>query len=161
MSLFRSMLMANLGGASGVPSGVITLWYGSESEIPDGWVLCNGENNTPNLQGVFPIGASSSYPLGSTGGSNSSVVSINGSTGGHALTVDQMPSHSHGIEKNDYRNEEISTSNRVATTTTNVVAATLYTGASGGNQPHSHSVNISTTVSTLPAYRALHFIMKV
>ena len=45
--------MANLVGASGVPSGVITLWYGSESKIPDGWVLCNGENNTPNLQGVF------------------------------------------------------------------------------------------------------------
>lgn len=153
--------MANLGGASGVPSGVITLWYGSESKIPDGWVLCNGENNTPNLQGVFPIGASSSYPLGSTGGSNSSVVSINGSTGGHALTVDQMPSHSHSIEKNGYKNEEISTSARVATTTTNITSATLYTGASGGNQPHSHTINLTTSINTTPVYCALHFIMKL
>ena len=72
-----------------------------------------------------------------------------------------MPSHSHGIEKNEYRNEEISTSNRVATTATNIVAATLYTGASGGNQPHSHTINLTTSINTTPAYRALHFIMKV
>ena len=72
-----------------------------------------------------------------------------------------MPSHSHGIEKNEDKNEGISTSNRVATTTTKIVAATLYTGASGGNQPHSHTINLTTSINTTPAYRALHFIMKV
>lgn len=72
-----------------------------------------------------------------------------------------MPSHSHGIEKNDYRNVEISTTNRVATTTTNIAEATLYTGASGGNQPHSHTINLTTSINTTPAYCALHFIMKL
>ena len=31
------------------PAGVIVLWSGSIGSIPAGWVLCNGNNGTPNL----------------------------------------------------------------------------------------------------------------
>lgn len=35
--------------AGGVPSGCILIWSGSSDEVPDGWVLCDGANGTPNL----------------------------------------------------------------------------------------------------------------
>ncbi|MFB6158872.1 MAG: hypothetical protein ABEJ95_04415 [Candidatus Nanohalobium sp.] len=34
----------------GAPSGAISIWYGSISNIQSGWVLCDGNNSTPNLQ---------------------------------------------------------------------------------------------------------------
>lgn len=53
--------------AVGIPSGVITLWSGSIATIPSGWVICDGNNGTPNLQGLFVVGAGSSSPA-ATGG---------------------------------------------------------------------------------------------
>ena len=61
------------------------MWSGASSAIPTGWLLCNGENNTPDLRNRFIVGAGSSYSVGNTGGSDSVT-----------LTTEQMPSHSHG-----------------------------------------------------------------
>lgn len=52
------------------PSGVISLWQGSIASIPSGWVLCDGNNGTPNMQDLFARGASVANPPGSTGGSS-------------------------------------------------------------------------------------------
>lgn len=68
-----------------MPSGVIVMWSGSIAAIPSGWALCNGLNGTPNLQDRFIVGAGNSYAVGATGGAATV-----------ALTVDQLPSHSHG-----------------------------------------------------------------
>lgn len=57
--------------ASGVPSGAIMMWSGASTEIPSGWVLCNGSNNTPDLRNRFVIGAGSTYAVGATGGGSS------------------------------------------------------------------------------------------
>lgn len=43
--------------ASLVPSGTIMLWSGTPDEVPRGWVLCDGENNTPDLRDRFVCGA--------------------------------------------------------------------------------------------------------
>jgi len=32
------------------------MWSGSIYKIPSGWILCNGQNNTPNLQDKFILG---------------------------------------------------------------------------------------------------------
>jgi hypothetical protein len=32
-----------------VPQGGIILWAGTNTNIPTGWVLCDGSNSTPNL----------------------------------------------------------------------------------------------------------------
>ena len=48
-------------------SGMIMLWSGSIATIPVGWVLCDGTNSTPNLQGLFVVGAGNTSP-GATGG---------------------------------------------------------------------------------------------
>lgn len=51
-----------------MPSGCICIWHGSETDIPSGWVLCNGENNTPDLRDKFILGAGSSHAVKSSGG---------------------------------------------------------------------------------------------
>ena len=66
------------------PSGGIIIWSGSSDNIPTGWALCNGENNTPDLRDRFVLGAGNSYTIGDVGGESS-----------HKLTVDEMPSHTH------------------------------------------------------------------
>ena len=54
-----------------VPSGAILIWSGASNAIPSGYVLCDGQNGTPDLRNRFIIGAGSSYSVGSTGGSTS------------------------------------------------------------------------------------------
>ena len=49
---------------------MIILWYGDTTNVPTGFVLCDGSNNTPDLRGKFVAGAGNSdYTAGSTGGS--------------------------------------------------------------------------------------------
>lgn len=56
------------GGLEGaLPPGIITLWYGSIADVPDGWALCDGGiyNGyvTPDLRNKFVIGAHSDNGL--------------------------------------------------------------------------------------------------
>lgn len=55
-----------------VPSGAILVWSGSVSAVPSGYVLCNGQNGTPNLQDSFVVGAGNSFSVSSAGGFASS-----------------------------------------------------------------------------------------
>ena len=70
---------------SGIPSGIIAMWSGPHTNIPDGWFLCDGQNGTPDLRNRFIVGAGTSYDVGDTGGSENV-----------KLTAEQMPSHTHG-----------------------------------------------------------------
>lgn len=72
------------------PSGAIAIWTGTLASIPNGWVLCNGANGTPNLSNRFVRGAD-----GDTTGN-----AIKGGTGGNnsvLLAETNLPSHSHPI----------------------------------------------------------------
>ena len=51
-----------------LPAGIITLWYGSVGTIPNGWLICDGNNGTPNLQNKFVVGAGDTYAVAATGG---------------------------------------------------------------------------------------------
>ena len=74
--------LTGLGG--GLPSGAIILWSGAVNAIPTGYVLCNGQNSTPNLIDRFVVGAGSVYAVGATGGAAT-----------HTLTEAEMPAHVH------------------------------------------------------------------
>lgn len=79
-----------------VPSGGIIMWSGIVSTIPAGWVLCDGNNNTPNLKDRFIMGAGGGYPGGLVAANN---------TGGLAsvtLTAAQLPAHTHPITDNGH-----------------------------------------------------------
>lgn len=67
-----------------IPRGIIVMWSGSISNIPSGWLLCNGTNGTPNLSDRFVLGTINDAEIGNTGGSNSIV-----------LTEPQLPPHAH------------------------------------------------------------------
>lgn len=56
----------------GVTSGLIFMWHGTLANIPSGYVLCDGNNGTPNLLDRFlqEVPNTSTDP-GSTGGSTS------------------------------------------------------------------------------------------
>ncbi len=64
--------------------GMIMMWSGLISEIPEGWALCNGENGTPDLRDRFVVGAGQNYNVGSTGGADKVT-----------LTTSEMPLHNH------------------------------------------------------------------
>jgi len=42
-------------------NNIICLWAGSIVDIPAGWVLCDGNNSTPDLRDRFILGAGSTY----------------------------------------------------------------------------------------------------
>ena len=71
----------------GIPSGGIIIWSGASNAIPTGFVICDGQNSTPDLRDRFVVGAGSTYSVADTGGavSVSDTVSISGSgtTGGY------------------------------------------------------------------------------
>mgnify|MGYP003309281713 FL=1 len=53
---------------------MIIAWYGSIANIPSGFVLCDGNNNTPDLRDRFIIGAGNNYAVDATGGSKDAVL---------------------------------------------------------------------------------------
>ena len=58
----------------GFVTGMIIAWYGNTGNIPTGFVLCDGNNNTPDLRDRFIVGAGSAYSPGDTGGSKDAVL---------------------------------------------------------------------------------------
>lgn len=68
-----------------LPRGMINLWYGSVATIPPGWIICDGNNGTPNLKNRFIVGAGLTYDPGDIGG---------GVFHNHTFTSD---GHSHNI----------------------------------------------------------------
>lgn len=83
--------------ASSVPKGTIVAWYPQDGvNVPDGWAICDGTNGTPDLQGRFILGDGYNEETDS--------VYVSGETGGEkevALTVAQMPAHTHSFRWNN------------------------------------------------------------
>jgi hypothetical protein len=133
------------------PAGVIVLWSGSIGSIPTGWVLCNGNNGTPDLRNRFIVGAGSTYAVDATGGSADAIVVSHT----HTATVTD-PGHFH--------------------TLTGVSAANGTYAGSGGGNPGNSTINTDTkttgisvtnasagtsgTNANLPPYYALCYIQK-
>lgn len=51
-----------------VPRGLISIWSGSLSNVPPGWVVCDGTGGTPDLRDRFVLGAGSIAGVGDVGG---------------------------------------------------------------------------------------------
>ena len=120
-------------GSGAFISGMIIAWSGSVANIPTGFVLCDGNNNTPDLRDRFIIGAGNSYNVDATGGSKDAI----------------LVSHSHTtlnfVARSGYaepRNFGVGTDGNC-----NNTGGTDTQGESGTNK-------------NLPPYHALCFIMK-
>ncbi|MGR3184200.1 tail fiber protein [Enterobacter cancerogenus] len=95
---------------STLPFGTIVMYSGSS--IPDGWLLCDGSKNTPNLIDKFILGGKID-DIGGIGGGvlsgdknnksvyeNSSEATSNVSVNVQdtVLTIEQIPEHSHSCD---------------------------------------------------------------
>lgn len=166
-----------------LPIGMIIMWYGSLSNIPTGWALCDGTNGTPDMRGLVPIGAGGSITLGQSVGSSTGTTSSNGShdhggeTGGTSLTVSQMPSHHHKLlgtptsgettPLSGIGSEGISGHRGAGTYAYREDAANgiQLVEDTGDGDDHDHSISSdgshTHTVNLTPPSRGVYFIMKV
>ena len=145
------------GNASAFVTGMIILWYGDTSNIPGGWVLCNGQNGTPDLRNRFVIGAGDNFSAGDTGGSNSVT-----------LSEANLPSHRHFVVSNalggqNRTNSNVSANNQVRKGTGAGNLYESYNLASTGSDAaagRSSAVGSGTAFDNKPKYHALCYIMK-
>ena len=45
-------------------SGLVCMWSGNIGNLPSGWVLCDGNNGTPDLRDKFVVAAGTTYLRG-------------------------------------------------------------------------------------------------
>lgn len=107
-----------------IPIGGVIQFSGSVATLSANWQLCDGTNGTPDLRDRFIVGAEGTYPQGSIGGANTV-----------ALSVAEMPSHSHTVDP---------------PSTTSSSDSHSHTATSAGS--HLHSVNPPNTNTTSDAH---------
>lgn len=143
-----------------IPTGMISLWYGSIGSVPAGWYLCDGSNGTPDLRDRFIVGAGSTYSVNATGGSADASVVAHTHTATSTSTVTD-PGHLHnwgavasgdiGNNSRSYREGAADGTQNTSTATTGITVATSTTVASAG---------VAGTNLNLPPYYALAYVMK-
>ena len=120
---------------------IISIWSDSIASIPQGWVICDGNNGTPNLQNQFLRGAGDTFSVDQTGGSET--------TGSTALTEAQIPAHTHSYLHGRVAGLDSGPDSGVFSQLTG-----NNTGSTGGGAGHTHPGNV-------PPFYALAFIMKL
>ena len=131
-------------GVGAFVSGMIVLWSGAANAIPTGFVLCDGNNNTPDLRNRFVVGAGSGYAVNATGGSANAT----------------LPYHYHNYPGDD----QLTFGNGVAGWASNHDGGFNYdatsTNSGGGKLWRTTAVGESAVNKNLPPYYALCYIMK-
>ncbi|MBN2610397.1 MAG: tail fiber protein [Bacteroidales bacterium] len=82
---------------SRLPKGTIVMWSGNVA--PEGWHLCDGKDNTPDLSGRFIIGYDAAVPEYNNPGTYSIGGVTDGNTGGNPSQVHThlIPNHTHQV----------------------------------------------------------------
>jgi microcystin-dependent protein len=147
--------------ATPIPTGGIILWSGSIGSIPAGWVLCNGNNGTPDLRDRFIVGAGSTYAVNATGGSADAIVVSHTHT---ATSVVTDPGHKHTFAETGFDGQGTGSGK-------SIVGYNDPEGPAGVNHMNNATtgITVATTVANagnsgananLPPYYALCYIMK-
>lgn len=160
------MLALDIGNeACMTPIGSIVAWPVTHTPIsaPEGWVNCDGSIlvnsdysdlfaligttygvgtpgysfKVPDLRGRFPLGASGSHAIASTGGAET-----------HFLTIAQLPAHAHAIlVKDNTTNQSNARLSSAGSTGTN---SSSVTDAEGAGQSHNN----------MPPFITLNYIIR-
>ena len=153
-------------GSIQFPTGMMVIWNGASSNIPQGWTLCDGTLGTPDLRGKFIIGAN---PVAN----QNTLYSAKevGSTGGSAITTinnNNIPAHTHPFNDSYYAEHNLSLTPGItiprgnnnspgssAQDGNNTPTAFLSKTEFSSTNPNSLSINL------LPVYYTLCYIMKL
>jgi hypothetical protein len=128
----RLALVQNTSGASKSPKlGMIGLWLGTVANVPVGWDVCDGSNDTPDLRNKYIKVINITSEIGDTGGSNThshSAVSHThaatgththtGSTGTPSATASKSGQQDNGWTEDDHTHTLQSVSSQTATFST-------------------------------------------
>lgn len=138
------------GTFNGVPSGSILAWSGTASNLPAGYVICDGTNSTPNLSERFILGTTSTGGVGRTGGAIllttvSANISVGTVTGSTVLTSANIPAHAHYMFAQYFTNTD--SDQLVNTALANVRVAMGNSGYSSGT---SFNYMLAGQVTTAP-----------
>jgi len=136
-----------------LPIGSIIMWYKSTGEIPAGWIICDGNDGTPDLRGRYVVGISGDTDRVPTGNAthshtNSSVV------GGGSHVHDVTGSIGGTVSKVDVSNVGSGTSG-ISETHSHIVDLDL---PSSGT--HQHTTSNTNPANNTPPYLQLYFIMR-
>jgi len=161
-----------------IPTGVITMWYGSIASIPSGWYLCNGSNGTPDLRDRFIVGAGTTYAVAATGGSANAitVTHTHTATSTSTFTGTALGTHTHtdsghahnvsgvfGVSASGSFGVLAGSSAGQVTGTGQAVISSVSAGTPAGTvatTTTNSTEGASGTGANLPPYYALAYIMK-
>ena len=138
-----------LSGVESFVTGMIILWYGNTSNIPNGFALCDGTQETPDLRSRFIIGADADATINGVVLPTTSVTGAATTTGGSKDAV--VVEHKHTTTVDDDILFPASG------------GVTFPYGGAGGYPGTIFSMDnegVSGTNKNLPPYHALCFIMK-
>lgn len=154
--LYKKLLaIKNNTGRVHQPRNIIGMWLGSLTAIPFGWVLCDGNNGTPDMRGYHLKIANTTGEIGNTGGSNTHSHAASNS---HTHTTAATHSHTGSTSYFPQTGTTTADNNGVSKGHSHEIAT-----ARGGSCSSSGTTWASTTISAdsannEPAYRTVAFI---
>lgn len=153
----------------GFPTGIVLIFHGNRENIPLGWALCDGANDTPDLRGRFVLGSNRQLPSATVSkDAEQNVLStgVDGTTGGNernTISVANLPRHSHTLERRIKRNHHEHDgwdtnvwreSSAMATSdSTDPAISTSSVGGGGKDQTDDYDI--------MPPFYAMAYIMKI
>jgi hypothetical protein len=156
-NLYGIIGVANTSTGTTIPTGMISLWYGSIGSVPVGWYLCDGTNGTPDLRDRFIVGAGSTYSVAATGGSKDAIVVTHTHTATFAGNA--LPTHTHAQTGQTFTSGSLTIAGGAS-----AAISSQNTGAASGGTPSGTvtvaSAGTSGTNANLPPYYALAYVMK-
>ena len=165
----KIQLLTSVGVSTVLPTGIITLWYGSVANIPSGWALCNGSNGTPDLRDKFVVGARQddsgvaktniTGSLTQTGGSLQTLSTSTTATG-TALVVPTSGWGTSGAAPGTITAGTLVVGSGLAESS-ETLESLLAAGSDRTLDPHSHSISDHLHPTNPPPYYALCYIMKL
>lgn len=150
-----------------LPTGCILMWSGAIADIPSGWVLCDGNNGTPDLRDRFIVGAkqddSGTAKTNITGSLTQSGGSISYTPAGTiSVAVADHASHTHTVAQSTFTTLTLTPAIGATQVLTGGGVVTSPSGGPSATLTHSISSQTfsGTGASIVPPYYALAFIMK-
>ncbi len=153
---YKLNIISKSTGANETPLNVIAMWTGTLATIPDGWVICDGTNGTPNLGTNFIKGANADGELNTTGGS---LTHTHGAGNTHTHTINAHV-HTWTVGAASGTGVGLTGNGRSAVVSTHTHTLSAAQTSSGGGSTGTATITADSQ-SNLPLYKEVAYIMYI